>query len=146
MQVGVDEVVLAINYQPKLIMDEMKQYEEKYNIKISFSHEKEPLGTAGPLALARDILTADGNDTFFVLNSDVTCEYHLKSLLEFHRKHGKEGTILVTKVEDPSKYGVVIADETGKIQKFVEKPQVLLNYLQFLATNLHFLDFCRRSY
>jgi len=29
----------------------------------------------------------------------------------------------VTKVEEPSKYGVVIYDDAGKIQRFVEKPQ-----------------------
>lgn len=106
------------------MMEEMKQYEQKYNIKISYSHEKTPMGTAGPLALAKEILTAGGNDTFFVFNSDVTCEYPLKNLLEFHKSHGKEGTLMVTKVEEPSKYGVVVTDNTGKIQRFVEKPQV----------------------
>jgi len=41
----------------------------------------------------------------------------------FHKAHGKQGTIVVTKVEDPSKYGVVIAKQDGEIEKFVEKPQ-----------------------
>jgi NDP-sugar pyrophosphorylase family protein len=45
-------------------------------------------------------------------------------MMEFHKKHGHEGTIAVTKVEEPSKYGVVVFQEdTGEIQKFVEKPQ-----------------------
>jgi len=34
---------------------------------------------------------------------------------------------MVTKVEDPSKYGVVVADESNKIQRFVEKPQVFIS-------------------
>jgi len=59
---------------------------------------------------------------FFVFNSDVICEYPLEKLVAFHRAHGKEGTIMVTEVDDPTKYGVVIADEDGKIVKFVEKP------------------------
>jgi mannose-1-phosphate guanylyltransferase len=80
------------------------------------------LGTAGPLALARDILS-DG-DPFFVLNSDVICPFPFAELLEFHKSHGKEGTILVTKVEEPSKYGVVVSSEGGRIDRFVEKPQV----------------------
>ena len=58
---------------------------------ISFSHETEPLGTAGPLALARDLLTADGPEPFFVLNSDVICDFAFKDMLDFHLNHGREG-------------------------------------------------------
>ncbi|KAG9328383.1 hypothetical protein JZ751_014401 [Albula glossodonta] len=66
----------------------------KLGIKISLSHEKEPLGTAGPLALARELLT-DSAEPFFVLNSD---------------------------------YGVVVFEgETGRIHRFVEKPQVFVS-------------------
>lgn len=124
--VGCSEVVLAVSYKPSVMMEEMKKYEEEYKIKITYSHETTPMGTAGPLALARESLTADGNDMFFVLNSDVICDYPLADLVEFHKKHGKEGTIMVTKVEEPSKYGVVVSKENGEIQKFVEKPQVFV--------------------
>lgn len=48
---------------------------------------------AGPLALARDLLNDGG--AFFVLNSDVICEYQLEQFLNFHKNHGKEGTIMV---------------------------------------------------
>ena len=45
-------------------------------------------------------------------------------MVNFHCSHGKEGTLVVTKVDEPSKYGVVIYDEgTGRIKSFVEKPQ-----------------------
>jgi len=52
---------------------------------------------------------------FFVLNSDVICEYPFGDLLEFHKAHGHEGTIMVFKVDEPSRFGVVVSDETGKI-------------------------------
>jgi mannose-1-phosphate guanylyltransferase len=51
------------------------------------------VGTAGPLALAREALS-DG-EPFFVLNSDVICEFPFEDLIAFHKHHGKEGTILV---------------------------------------------------
>jgi len=124
--VGCTEVVMAVSYKPTVMMEEMKKYEKEYNIKITYSHETTPLGTAGPLALARDVLVADNTEMFFVLNSDVICEYPLSDLVDFHKKHQKEGTIMVTKVEEPSKYGVVVTNEEGKIQKFVEKPQVFV--------------------
>ena len=65
---------------------------------------------AGPIALAKKYLEDD--DLFFVFNSDVSCAYPLQELIDFHRSHGKEGMIVVTEVTDPSKYGVVVADET----------------------------------
>jgi len=123
-QVGVNEVVLAVNYQPDLMSAVMREWEQKLGIKISYSQETTPLGTAGPLALAREFL--DDGEPFFVLNSDVICTFPFAELLAFHKKHGAEGTILVTKVDEPSKYGVVVSSEDGKIQRFVEKPKIFV--------------------
>ena len=86
------------------------------------------MGTAGPIRLAADLIKHDNpTGLFFVFNSDVICEYPLEKLVEFHKAHGKEGTIVVTSVEDPSKYGVVVGDETGKILSFVEKPSTFIS-------------------
>ncbi|EFJ24691.1 hypothetical protein SELMODRAFT_267755 [Selaginella moellendorffii] len=126
-EAGVDEVVLAINYQPEVMMRFLKDFEAKLGIKITCSQEREPMGTAGPLALARDKLVDGSGEPFFVLNSDVISEYPLKQMIAFHKSHGKEATIMVTKVEEPSKYGVVVMDDaTGAVQRFVEKPQIFV--------------------
>jgi mannose-1-phosphate guanylyltransferase len=86
------------------------------------------MGTAGPLILAKEHIVRDNpTGLCFVFNSDVSCDYPLEKMIEFHKSHGKEGTILVTEVEDPSKYGVIIAEENGKINRFVEKPQVFVS-------------------
>jgi len=119
---GVTHVILAVGYQPKEMMSALAEFEEKYSIKITFSIEDTPLGTAGPIRLASEILLTDP-EPFFVFNSDVICDYALKELLAFHKNHGREGTICVTQVEDPSKYGVVLSDESGWIKSFVEKPK-----------------------
>ena len=125
--IGVSEVVLAINYQPEVMMTFLKEFEAKVGIKITCSQETEPLGTAGPLALARDKLIDDSGEPFFVLNSDVISEYPFKQMIEFHKSHGGEASIMVTKVDEPSKYGVVVMEEsTGKVQKFVEKPKLFV--------------------
>ncbi|KAI8771621.1 mannose-1-phosphate guanyltransferase beta [Biomphalaria glabrata] len=120
---GVKHIVLAVSYRAEQMEKEMESLQTQLGVKISISLENEPLGTAGPLALARDILSQD-DDPFFVLNSDIICDFPFKDMLLFHRHHGREGTIVVTKVDEPSKYGVVIYNpEDGQIQKFVEKPQ-----------------------
>lgn len=56
------------------------------------------MGTAGPLALARELLDDGSGKPFFVLNSDVVCPYPLKDMLDFHLARESEATILVTKV------------------------------------------------
>ncbi|CAN0926501.1 Mannose-1-phosphate guanylyltransferase 1 [Linum grandiflorum] len=125
--IGVTEVVLAINYQPEVMLTFLKEYEKKLEIKITCSQETEPLGTAGPLALARDKLIDGSGEPFFVLNSDVISEYPLKEMIAFHKSHGGEASIIVTKVDEPSKYGVVVMEEaTGKVEKFVEKPKIFV--------------------
>ena len=64
-------------------------------------------------------ISPGGTEFFSKLNHNI-----YREMVEFHKQHGKEGTIVVTKVEEPSKYGVVVYDQkTGKIDNFVEKPQ-----------------------
>lgn len=76
----------------------LKDFETKLGITITCSQETEPLGTAGPLALARDKLIDESGEPFFVLNSDVISEYPLKEMIAFHKSHGGEASIMVTKV------------------------------------------------
>lgn len=116
------KVILAVSYRAEQMEAELKTETEKLGVNLIFSHETEPLGTAGPLALAKEILLTSP-EPFFVLNSDVICDFPFQELERFHRDHGKEGTIVVTKVEEPSKYGVVLYDSTGCIESFIEKPQ-----------------------
>jgi len=127
-EAGVTDIVLAVNYRPEVMVKQLQKFEVEYNIKIHFSVETEPLGTAGPLALAREILGKD-DSCFFVLNSDIVCPFPFKQMLEFHKKHGKEGSILVTRVEEPSKYGVIVCKPSteGQIESFVEKPKVFVS-------------------
>lgn len=115
---------MAVSYRAEQMEKEMSDEAKKLGVRLVFSHESEPLGTAGPLALAKHLLANEQNQPFFVLNSDIICEYPFKDLIAFHKSHGREGTIVVTKVEEPSKYGVVMYDEdTGRIESFIEKPQ-----------------------
>ena len=86
---GVTEVILAINYQPEVMMKELEKLEQTYGLKITCSLENEPLGTAGPIRLAKDLILADNESgLLFVFNSDVICNYPLDKLIEFHKSHG----------------------------------------------------------
>jgi mannose-1-phosphate guanylyltransferase len=120
---GVTDIVLAVNYRPEVMVGTLKKYEAAYGVSITFSVEEEPLGTAGPLKLAEKVLKKD-DSPFFVLNSDVICDYPFAELAKFHKAHGGAGTIVATKVDEPSKYGVIVHDRDtpNLIDRFVEKP------------------------
>lgn len=76
----------------------LKNIEESVGLKISCSQETEPLGTAGPLVLARERLVGGAKEPFFVLNSDIICEFPLKDMIAFHKHHGGEASIMVAEV------------------------------------------------
>lgn len=129
-EVGVRHIILAVSYMSHKLEEVLRDETERLGIRLEFSKEDEPMDTAGPLAIAREKLLSDGGDKtpFFLLNSDVICDYPFQQMIDFHKAHGKEGTIVVTKVEEPSKYGVVIYEKTtGAIERFVEKPQVFVS-------------------
>lgn len=79
--------------------------------------------SAGPLALARELLT-DSDEPFFVLNSDVICDFPFEDMLKFHKNHGKEGTIVVSQATSCffkccENYGV--AKWTRKYQPYLQE-------------------------
>lgn len=114
----VDEVVLAVNYMADIL--ERHIGETKYGMKIAYSHEIKPLGTAGPLRNAKDLL--DGKDPFFVLNGDIISEVDYDTIYSEHVKNGGDLTIALHKEEDPSRFGVAELDDNKRILRFIEKP------------------------
>ena len=74
-----------------------EEWEALLGVTITLSKEDEPLGTAGPLALARDKLDDGTGEPFFVLNSDVICAYPLADMMAHHKRKGAEATLLITK-------------------------------------------------
>jgi len=121
---GVKHIILAVSYKQKELEEVLRDFSKKLDVQVDFSVEDEPLGTAGPISLAKNLLDQEDKDPFFMLNSDISCCWPFSELLQFHRAHGKEGSIVVTRVDDPSKYGVVVEHphSGGQIKQFVEKP------------------------
>jgi mannose-1-phosphate guanylyltransferase len=128
VRAGVRHVILAVGWKADDMKEAIEELKDRYNIEITCSVEDTPLGTAGPLKLAEKwIREGSADEPFFVFNSDVICNFPLREMLEFHKKHEGEGTICVTRVDDPSKYGVVVSNANGRIERFVEKPTVFIS-------------------
>lgn len=114
---GVSEVYLSIGYKGEKI----KEYfgdGNRFGLKITYIEEKQPMGTAGPLRLARPYLT----ETFIMCNADELKEIDLTDMYLFHKENNALATIALTTVPDPSAYGVARL-QGNRIAEFIEKPK-----------------------
>jgi mannose-1-phosphate guanylyltransferase len=116
---GIDEAVLALGYRPDVFAEAYPDG-ECAGVALHYAVEPEPLDTAGAIRFAARHAGID--DTFVVVNGDVINDFDLESLVELHRARGAEGTIHLTPVDDPSRYGVVPTDDDGRVLGFIEKP------------------------
>lgn len=116
---GVTHAVLSLGYQPDAFLSAFPD-DQACGVSLSYAIDPEPLDTAGAVRFAA--LSADTDDTFVVVNGDVLSDMDITALVEFHRARRAEATIALTKVEDPSRFGVVAVDEGGRVEAFVEKP------------------------
>lgn len=85
---------------------------------LRYFEEETPLGTAGSIKAASDWL----DRTFIVLSGDALTDLDITSALAFHRAKGAAATLILKRVANPLEYGVVVADRSGRIRGFIEKP------------------------
>ena len=95
---------------------------EKYKIHIDYSIEEKPLGTAGPLALIRDL-----NETFLVMNGDVLTTLNYKDLIDFHKSEGALATIAMQKRNVKIDFGVITSLLDNRLVDYHEKPEHFYN-------------------
>ena len=91
---------------------------KKWGLNIKYVHEKQPLGTAGAVKNAGKFLT----EPTVIFNGDILTDVDLTSMSRYHRKNGAFVTISLTRVKDPTSFGLVETDKSGKIERFLEKP------------------------
>jgi mannose-1-phosphate guanylyltransferase len=119
---GATEVVLSLGYLPSAFQEAYPD-DRCAGARLRYAIEPEPLDTAGAIRFAAEAAGIDRSDEpFVVINGDVVTDADLGALLELHHSCGAEGTIALTPVEDPSRYGVVPIDEDGRVRAFIEKP------------------------
>lgn len=122
-QNGLEEVIIATNYRADMIMTHVRDGSQ-YGLKVTYSKEDKALGTAGPLALLKGILT----DTFMVINSDILTNANLRNIIKFHKYNNAIATAVTKKMIIPLQYGVVNHDKE-KIIEIQEKPNIEVEIL-----------------
>jgi len=115
---GFEETVVTVQFLAALVRNYFGDGED-VGMSLRYATEETPLGTAGSVKNAEDELR---DDAFLVISGDALTDMDLTEMMRFHKDNGALVTVGLTRVPDPLEFGIVIADEDGRIQRFLEKP------------------------
>ncbi|MBQ1965923.1 MAG: NTP transferase domain-containing protein [Clostridia bacterium] len=140
-RMGIREFHVSLFYLPEQIKQAL-DIPEFSGLKFVFHQEAVPLGTAGSV---RNCLTSS-DEELIIVSGDCLFDYDLTDAISFHRSHNGPLTILSARVSDPGEYGILLAEPSGKITRFLEKPDWAHVYSDVVNTGMYlcssdFLDF-----
>ncbi|GAA3191935.1 mannose-1-phosphate guanyltransferase [Actinocorallia longicatena] len=115
---GFTETVVTVQFLAALIRNYFGDGEE-LGMALQYATEEVPLGTAGSVKNAEDALK---DDRFLVISGDALTDIDLTEMVRFHKENGALVTIGLKRVPNPLEFGIIICDEEGRIQRFLEKP------------------------
>jgi len=111
------DIVLAVGKSPEQIQDYFGDG-SKLGVRITYSTEDFPMGTAGAVKNAERFL----DNSFIVFNGDIFTDIDLGLMMRLHRENKAIASLALTSVDDPTIYGVVETDSWGRVRRFIEKP------------------------
>ncbi|MFB4296875.1 sugar phosphate nucleotidyltransferase [Actinomadura sp. NTSP31] len=115
---GFSETVVTVQFLAALIRNYFGDGEE-LGMSLSYATEEVPLGTAGSVKNAEAALR---DDRFLVISGDALTDIDLTDMVRFHERNGALVTIGLKRVPNPLEFGIIIVDDEGRVQRFLEKP------------------------
>jgi NDP-mannose synthase len=121
---AITDITFCVGYLSHLIQAVFDNRENGH-VAITYVHEHDALGTAGPLRLVPDL-----DETFVVLNGDVLTDLNYAELVNHHREHGNAVTIATRDRAIKIDYGVLhldghLAQSGRRIIGYEEKPELV---------------------
>ena len=113
---GFDDLTLAVGYLAELLMAYCGDG-EKFGVKIGYSREDQPLGTAGPISLVPNL-----NKTFLVMNGDLLTTIDYSAMLQYHCERKALATVACYQRDVKIDLGVIKADDDNWVSDYIEKP------------------------
>jgi mannose-1-phosphate guanylyltransferase/phosphomannomutase len=132
---GFDDIVVTVAFMASAIRNYFGDGSE-LGVRIRYAVEETPLGTAGSVANARDLL----DERFLVISGDVLTDLDLTALVGFHEDRGALATLALKAVEDPLEFGIVITRPDGAIERFLEKPSWGQVFSDTINTGVYVLE------
>jgi mannose-1-phosphate guanylyltransferase / phosphomannomutase len=115
---GFTETVVTVQFLASIVRNYFGDGED-FGMSLQYATEETPLGTAGSVKNAEDALR---DEPFLVISGDALTDFDLSDLIAFHKDNQALVTVALARVPDPLEFGIVIVDEEGRIQRFLEKP------------------------
>ncbi|HET6849601.1 MAG TPA: sugar phosphate nucleotidyltransferase [Gaiellales bacterium] len=132
---GMTDIVVTVAYLPQVIRGYFGDG-ESMGVSLHYSVEETPLGTAGSVKNAEELL----DETFIVISGDALCDFDLTAIVDAHRRSGAVATLGLKSVDNPLEFGVVIIDEDGRIERFLEKPSWGQVFSDTINTGVYVLE------
>lgn len=107
-----------------------------HRVRLRYAVETEPLGTAGGVRNAVDLVRG----LVVVLNGDILADLDLSAMLSFHAERRSRATLYLTRVADPTQYGLVELEADAGIRSFVEKPDAARVHADTINAGVYILD------
>src|SRR3984957_3152187 len=116
---GITDLVLATGYQAELVRAFCGDG-SKFGVSVTYVHEHQPLGTAGPASALKGQLPP--GELLLLMNGDLITDLNFAEFIESSRASSCELAVAFAKHVYRSPYGVLsIAD--GAVQGVTEKPE-----------------------
>ena len=115
---GFSETVVTVQFLASLVRNYFGDGED-VGMSLQYATEEIPLGTAGSVKNAEDALR---DAPFLVISGDALTDIDLSAMARFHQDNGALLTVALTRVPNPLEFGIIIIDDDGRIQRFLEKP------------------------
>lgn len=132
---GITEIAVTLQYLPQVIQQHFGDGSSS-GVRLHYFEETAPLGTAGSVKNASDFL----DETFLVISGDALTDFDLTSAIQHHREYKALATMVLTQVDDPTRFGVVTTDEQGRVTRFQEKPSWDEVFSNTVNTGIYILE------
>lgn len=132
---GIKDIAVTLQYLPGAVEGYFQDGRDM-GLNIIYFIEDTPLGTAGSVTNAEEFL----DETFMVISGDALTDFPLDEAFEFHRSRGALATLVLTRVESPLEYGLVLTDQEGRIRRFLEKPSWGEVFSDTVNTGIYILE------
>ncbi|MCL2030389.1 MAG: NDP-sugar synthase, partial [Oscillospiraceae bacterium] len=134
---GFTDVRATLRTLPQKIIDAFGDGAD-YGVRLSYSVENQPLGTAGAVRACAEHVAGCG--AFAVLSGDAVTDFDLSEALHLHHGMAADATILLSRQPEPLEYGLVMTDACGRVRRFIEKPSWEQVFSNLVNTGIYILS------
>lgn len=132
---GITEITSLLYFQPDRIKEHFGDG-SAFGVKMSYALPDEDYGTAGAVRFG----LGQADETALVISGDLITDFDLTKAIDWHKEKSADASLLLTRMENPLPYGIVITDENGQIVRFLEKPSWGEAFSDTINTGIYILE------